>query len=318
MKLGFGKERISTDQLKIYGKQMKKDWQMYLFVIVPVVYTIIFGYGTTWGLQIAFKDYSAALGILDSPWVGFDNIIRFFKYHNFWKIIKNTLALSMYSMAVGAPAPVLLALALNAIRSNRFKSTAQFCVLLPHFVSMVLLVGMMNQFLNPIVGIYGTVGKALTGNVPVDLFTIPESFRHMEIWSGIWQDTGWNSLLYLAALSSVDMSLHEAAIVDGATRIQRMIHIDIPAIVPTFVILFIMRIGGLLNAVTQKVLLMQNQINLEFSEVLGTYVYKQGFASLMPDYSYSTAIGLFNSVVGFILLSLANTVSKKLTQSSLW
>jgi len=318
LKIGLKNDRFAANEFSTYAKRMKKDWQMYLFVIVPVIYTIVFGYGTTWGLQIAFKDYSAALGIWDSPWVGFENIVRFVKYHNFWNIIKNTLALSLYSMAVGTPAPVLLALALNAVRNNRFKSTAQFCVLLPHFVSMVLLVGMMNQFLNPIVGIYGTIGKALTGNIPVDLFTIPESFRHMEIWSGIWQDTGWNSLLYLAALSAVDMSLHEAATVDGATRIQRMIHIDIPAIIPTFVILFIMRIGGLLNAVTQKVLLMQNQINLEFSEVLGTYVYKQGFASLMPDYSYSTAIGLFNSIVGFILLRTANKVSRKLTETSLW
>lgn len=311
------RESAAVRALKI-KKGIKRDWQLYCFLILPFIYTCIFSYGTMYGILIAFKDYNPALGIFGSEWVGLDNIIRFTKYHNFWKIVRNTIVQSLYSMVVGVPIPILIALALNSLRSEKYRKITQYCMFLPHFVSMVLLIGMLNQFFNPIVGFYGVIGRAITGEVPVDLFTIPQTFRHMEVWSGIWQEAGWNSIMYLAALMSVDLSLHEAATIDGATRLQRIKYVDIPAIIPTFVILFIMRVGSLLSTSTDKVLLMQNQLNLEFSEMIGTYTYKQGFESTMPDYSYSTAIGLFNSVLSFILINIANTISKRVNETSLW
>jgi len=318
----LGHTKIEKEARAVRNRQIRKgikrDWQLYCFLILPFLYTCLFSYGTMYGILIAFKDYNPALGIFGSKWVGLENIIRFVKYHNFWQIVRNTVIQSLYSMVAGVPIPIILALALNCLRSDKYRKVTQYCMFLPHFVSMVLLIGMLNQFLNPIVGFYGVIGRFFTGETPVDLFTIPETFRHMEIWSGIWQESGWNSIMYLAALMGVDMSLHEAATVDGATRLQRVRYIDLPAIIPTFVVLFILRVGSLLSSATDKVLLMQNQLNLEYSEMIGTYTYKQGFESTMPDYSYSTAIGLFNSILSFILLNIANTISKRVNETSLW
>lgn len=297
---------------------LKKHWQLLLFLIAPLVYIIIFAYGPMLGLQIAFKDFDAAQGIWGSPWAGLKHFDKFIHSYQFSRVLKNTLITSVYSLVARFPMPILLALSINVMRNKAFKKATQMIVYVPHFISVVVLVGMLNQFFNPFVGLYGNIYKAIFGANAPDLFSTPSSFLHMYVWSGIWQNMGWDSIIYLAALSSVSPDLHEAAQVDGASRLRRVISIDIPAIVPTIVLLLIINVGQVMNLGFEKIYLMQNDINLRLSEVISTYVYKVGISAGGGDYSYATAIGMFNAVINFILVSTVNMIANKYGETSLW
>lgn len=291
--------------------------QLYLFLLLPLAYLIIFSYIPMAGVQIAFRKYNIRGGIWHSPWVGWDNFSRFFNSYMFERVLVNTLTLSFYGLIAGFPLPILFALCLNVMRSQRFKKAVQMVTYAPHFISTTVLVGMMMALLNPRNGLYGTICFALTGNYPMDPFGSAEAFKHLYVWSDIWQSMGWNAIIYIAALSGVDMELHEAAQIDGASRFQRMIHIDLMSILPTASIMLILSAGNIMSIGFEKVYLMQNDINLRASEIISTYVYKVGLTG-NSDFSYSTAIGLFNSVVNMLILLLVNGVTRRLSSTSLF
>jgi putative aldouronate transport system permease protein len=267
-----------------------------------------------YGVQIAFRNYSPARGIWGSPWVGFTQFLRFFRTNQFKTTIPNTFILSVYGLAVGFPLPIILALMMNSMNSPKFKRVLQTVTYMPYFISTVVLVGMLNLFLSP-TGLYGQIVMAL-GAVPKNLLADAGVFRHAYVWSGMWQGVGWGSIIYLAALSGVDPTLYEAATVDGANKWQKIIHIDLPTIAPTCVILLILSAGGILGVGFDKAFLMQNSLNLSTSEVIATYVYKVGIIS--TQYSYSAAIGLLNTVVNFVILVMVNMAARKLNETSLW
>ena len=297
--------------------KIMNNWQLYLFILIPVVYIIIFSYVPMAGVQIAFKRYNARLGMWGSPWVGFTNFIRFFNSYQFRRIITNTVSLSFLAIIVSFPIPVVFALLMNSIETLWLKKTCQTIVNLPHFISVVVLVGMLNQFLNNNTGLYGFLMREITGNYPSDLFSVPNNFRLMYVFSGVWQSFGWSSIIYLAALSGVNPELHEAAVIDGASRFQRVIHVDFPSILPTVTIMLILRMGSVMSIGFEKVFLMQNSINLPLSEVISTYVYKVGLTGT-NDFSFSTAIGLFNSVINLVIIGSVNFLAGKIGETSLW
>ena len=298
-------------------KCIKRDWRLYVFLLIPVAYILIFAYYPMLGIQIAFKKYSAVGGIWGSKWVGLANFQKFFKSYQFQRVLANTLRLSLYSLVFGFPVPILFALLANTVNSARYKKITQTIVNLPHFISVVVLVSMVNQVFGSRTGLYGLIGQALTGSYPPDLFADANSFQHLYIWSGVWQNLGWNAIIYIAALTSVSPDLHEAAQIDGASRLQRVIHIDFPSILPTIVIMLILRVGQIMNIGFEKTFLMQNSLNLARSEVISTYVYKQGLTG-KTDFSYSTAINLFNSVINMVLITSVNWISRKVGETSLW
>ena len=299
------------------GKRILRARQLYLFLLLPLVYLIIFQYVPMFGLQIAFKEYSISKGIIGSPWIGFKYFEKFFKDYNFLRILVNTLRVSLYSLAVSFFIPIVLALSLNCLRNTKVKKTVQTITYIPHFVSTVVLVGMVNQMLNPIIGLYGNAVQAITGVRATDILGIPAAFPHLYVWTGIWQNMGWGSIIYMAALVSSDQELHEAAQIDGASRFQRVIHVDIPAILPTAIIMLILDCGRVMNVGFEKAYLMQNSLNLSYSEVISTYVYKMAFGG-NSNFSYSTAVGMFNSVVNFVLIMSVNQISKRVSDTSLW
>lgn len=299
-------------------KRMASGWQVYLLLLLPVIYLIIFCYVPMGGLVLAFKDYNIRDGIWGSPWAGFDNFIEFFQSYKFEIVLKNTLVLAIYTLIVGFPIPILFALLLNAFPGYRYKKIVQSVTYIPHFISMVVMVGIIVQILNNRSGIYGSLYTFFTGQTAPDILGKGSLFKHIFVWSGVWQSTGYNAIIYIAALSNVDQSLHEAACIDGATRFQRLLYIDWPSIRPTAVIMLILAAGGIMNVSFEKALLMQNDLNLAYSEVISTYVYKVGLQSGIGDFSLSTAIGMFNSVINFILLVIVNAISRQLTNNSIF
>lgn len=300
-------------------KKYSHYWQLYLFLLLPVIYIIIFAYVPMTGTQLAFKKFDINKGIWGSPWIGFDNFIKFFNNYVFSRVIINTIRLSCYSIIANFPFPIIFALVLNSITKVKFKKFVQTITYMPHFISTVVIVGMMLQIFHPITGLYGTIAKALTGNLPKDIFASPDTFPHLYIWSGVWQGFGWGSIIYLATLTTVSSELHEAAEVDGASRFRRIIHIDIPALLPTIITMLILRLGQVMSIGFEKAFLMQNNLNLRTSEIISTYVYKQGLGTHGPtDFSYATSIGLFNSIINFILIIVINKISNKVTETSLW
>jgi multiple sugar transport system permease protein/putative aldouronate transport system permease protein len=270
-----------------------------------------------YGAQIAFKDYRITQGIWESPWAGLKHFRRFVNSFDFWMLIRNTLALSFYELLAGFPVPIILALSLNYVGKSGFKKTVQMITYAPHFISTVVMVGIILQFLAPRFGLVNLVIQAFGGE-SINFMGRVRWWRSIFVWSGVWQRAGYGSIIYLAALSSIDPQLHEAAIVDGATKPQRIWHIDLPGIMPTAVILLILNIGRILNIGFEKVLLMQNSLNLPVSEIIDTYVYKIGLASPTVNFAYPTAIGLFRSVISLILLITVNRIAKHVTESSLW
>lgn len=294
--------------------RIAKDYQLYLLVLPALIWYVLFAYVPMYGVQIAFKDYSGALGILGSPWVGIKHFRSFFRSYYAWTLIKNTVVLSLYSMAAGFPIPIILSLMLNEVKSPGRKKFAQTVLYAPHFISLVVLVGMLNLFFSA-KGPIDTLRMAM-GLESVNYLTSPGAFRHLYVWSGVWQEAGWGCVIYLAALSGVDPGLHEAAMIDGASRFQRIWHINLPCLLPTATILLIMNAGSVLSVGFDKAFLMQNDLNMKTSNVISTYIYNRGLVK--QDYSFSTAVGLMNNLINFFMVLLVNKIAKALSDTSLF
>ena len=310
------REREQIHNLKT---RVIRNRQMYLFLLLPLIYLIVFKYVPMVGAQIAFRDYNVKDGIWGSPWVGLYHFRKFLDSYQFKRVLTNTITLSLYSLIAGFPFPIIMALALNSIRNKHYRSFIENVTYMPHFISTVVMVGMILQVFSPRIGVYSALYRLLFpgGTVP-DILASATAFPHIYVWTGIWQSLGWNSIIYMASLSSVDIQVHEAAIIDGASRFRRILHVDFPAIVPTIAITLILQCGSLMNIGFDKVFLMQNDLNLRASEVISTYVYKVGIASGGNNFSYGASIGLFNSAVNFVLIIIVNTVSRHVSGSSLW
>lgn len=316
-KISNNKNAVSVKTNRIRSNKMliRRNWDLYLLIAPVVLYFLIFKYWPMYGVQIAFKDFIATKGITGSPWVGFKHFKRFFRSFQFESLIKNTVGISVYQLAVGFPIPIIFALMLNEVRNKKLKKSIQTITYAPHFLSTVVLVGMMTALLSPKNGIVNQFIKTLGGE-PVYFMAEPEWFKSVYVWSGIWQNVGWNSIIYMAALAGIDPQLYEAAVVDGASKWDRMVHVTIPGILPTAITLLILNTGKIMNVGFEKVFLMQNDLNLTSSEVISTYVYKSGLVG--AEYSFSAAVGLFNSIINFILLITVNKISSKTTETSLW
>ncbi|MGG1515720.1 ABC transporter permease subunit [Paenibacillus oryzisoli] len=296
-------------------KRIIRNYDLYLLFLPTLAYFIIFHYVPMYGLQIAFKNFNPVKGIAGSPWVGFDNFERFFESYQLTTIIRNTLGISIYELLVAFPAPIILALMINQLTSERFKRFVQTITYAPHFISTVVVVGIVYLLLSPKTGAVNSF-LGLFGIEPIFFMGSPDWFKTVFVFSGVWQSVGWGTIIYLAALTAVNPDLHEAATVDGATKLQRVLHVDIPSIMPTVIIMLIMNMGHIMSVGFEKVYLMQNQLNIDSSETIQTYVYKAGL--VQAQYSYASAIGLFNTVINFILLIAVNQLSKSMKQSSLW
>jgi putative aldouronate transport system permease protein len=312
---GPPKPRIDKNALKYRAlRDLRINKYVYLMLLPVVAYYFVFYYIPMYGLQIAFKDFSPGLGMFKSPWVGFKYFTDFFDSFYFWRLLRNTLLISFYELLFAFPASIILALLLNEIRSVMFKRAIQTITYMPHFISIVVISGMMVDFLAR----DGLINNVLAwfGVEPIAFLRESGWFRSIYIGSGIWQNIGWGSIIYLSAMSSLDPSLYEAAKVDGASRWKQTLHITLPGILPTMVILLILQIGSFMAVGTDKILLLYNSSTYETADVIGTFVYRKGI--LEADFSYSAAIGLFNSIINFTLLVLANAISRKTTDAKLW
>lgn len=307
-----------TKERESFSIRVKKDWKrnrsLYLMVLPVILFYILFHYKPMYGALIAFQDYNPRLGFSGSEWVGFDQFNRFFTSPYFGRLVKNTLLLSVYGILFGFPAPIILALLLNELRAKRFKKTVQTITYLPHFISLVVVTGIIKDFtqstglINDIIVMFGGERSSLIQN--------PALYRTIYIVSDIWQGIGWGSIIYLSALSGVDQQLYEAASIDGAGRWKQLIHVTLPGIAPTIVIMLIMRMGQLLGTGYEKTILLYNEATYETADVIASYIYRVGI--LERNWSYSTAIGLFNSVINLALLIVTNKISKRVSETSLW
>lgn len=298
----------------VIKKDFKKRKMVYLMALPVIAFYIIFQYWPMYGAIIAFENFNPVKGILHSPWVGFQHFQSFFSSYYLWRLLKNTILISVYDLIFGFPAPIILALLLNEIRRSLFKRSIQTITYLPHFVSTVVMCGIILDFLSQN-GVINSI-ILLLGGKPVMFLLAPEWFRTIYVGSGIWQHVGWNSIIYLATLASINPQLYEAAIVDGAGRFKQVVHITIPGIMPTIVILLILAIGSMMDVGFEKVMLLYNPSTYSTADVISTFVYRKGL--LESDFSYSSAIGLFNSVINFTLLILANKASRVIQETSLW
>lgn len=301
--------------LKTMGKHMRKDWQLWVLAALPIIYFLVFHYYPMYGVQIAFKDFRADLGITGSEWVGFKHFERFFQSDQFWTLIRNTLGLSLMQLLIGFPIPILLAILLNQMKNEKFKRVIQSVTYCPHFISTVVMVGMLYIFLSPRNGLINQIVQFFGGE-PVFFLGSAEWFRPVFVFSGIWQNAGWSAIIYIAALASISPDLYEAAVVDGASKWKLVRYIDLPGIMPTVVMMLILEMGKVMNLGFQKAYLMQNNLNIDASQIISTYVYKVGLID--AQFSYSAAIGLFNNVINIILLLSVNHIAKKTSEHSLW
>ncbi len=294
---------------------MHRNYDLYLMIIPGLLFYILFKYWPMYGVQIAFRNYSPAYGITGSPWVGLKWFKKFLNVYQFKSLMTNTFLIAFYSLVAGFPIPVILALLLNSNEHARFKKVVQMASYAPHFISVVVLVSLLNVFFGQSYGLVNNLREAL-GLDRILYLGKPQYFRHMYVWSGIWQNMGWNAIIYISALSGVSPELHEAATVEGASCLQRIRYVDFPHILPTITILLIMDSGHLLSVGFDKVYLMQNDQNLRYAQVISTYVYEMGL--LKNQMSYSSAVGLFNSVISLVMLVIVNTISKRISETSLW
>lgn len=308
---------LSARKKKTFLQKMRGNWDLLMFCMPGIIITIIYHYVPIYGVQIAFRNFKAKQGVWGSEWVGFENFRRFFLSVNAWTTIRNTLFLSLYSLAAGFPVAVILALLLNSFRHKGYRKVIQAVTYAPHFISTIVMCGMLILFLSPRLGVVNTVIKYFGGEA-INFMGKSEFWRHLYVWSGVWQGMGWSSVIYFAALSGVSPEYHEAAIVDGATKFQRMIHIDLPFLVPTMTMLLILDCGSILSVGFEKAYALQNDLNLGVSEIISTYVYKVGL--LNRDQSFSTAIDLMNAAVNSILLITVNSITRKMGDgsNSLW
>ena len=313
--IGGDRARLGTFRYTL--KRLSRHWQLYLVLLIPVALLIIFSYGPMYGVQIAFKDFKVRQGIWGSKWVGMKHFENFWGTYSFKRLITNTLTLSVYSLVAGFPIPILLALMLNECGNLKYKKAVQMITYAPHFISTVVMCSIILLVVTSANnGILNNMLAALGATERVDFITKPNYFAHIYVWSGVWQSMGYGSIIYIAALAGIDPSLHEAAMVDGASKIKRIWHIDLPGIMPTITILLILNVGSLMNVGYEKVLLLQNDLNMSASDIIATYVYRQGLEG--AQYSFSAAVGLFNSVVNTILLVSVNFITKKLGETSLF
>lgn len=300
--------------IKRLGKDMVNNWILYVMILPVILYVLLFCYAPMYGVTLAFKAYKIKDGIFASRWVGFEYFARFMRSYSFSNLIRNTLGVSVYTLLVGFPLPIIFALLLNYLRLPRLKKSIQLISYAPHFISVVVMCGIIKLFFAD----KGPLNRLteMMGGDTINYLTSPAIYKSLYVWTGVWQSMGWSAIIYISALSGVDYEIHEAAIVDGATKIKRIIHIDLPSIKPTVVMLLIMNVGGLMGVGFDKAYLLQNELNLSSSENLATYIYKMGL--IKSDYSLSTAAGLFNTVINLALIVTANTVSKKLADESLF
>lgn len=297
-----------------WSKDFKLNWSLYLLIIPVILFYLLFCYKPMYGALIAFKDYSPALGVSGSPWAGFKYFQQLFTSPDFLRILKNTLRISLTTLVFGFPAPIILALLLNEVTCLRFKKIVQTASYMPHFISLVVICGMVKVFVGD-TGFISAIVSLFTGE-KINLLLNPKYFTAIYVISDIWQGLGWTSIIYLSALSSVDVAQYEAAEVDGAGRFAKMFHITLPSIMPTVITMLILRVGQVMNVGYEKIILLYNPTILSTADVITSYSYRVGFES--QSWSYSTAVGLFNSVINFTLVIVANTLSKKFTDSSLW
>jgi putative aldouronate transport system permease protein len=307
--------RNSADDRKtLVGKDFRRNKLLYLMTVPMIAYLLIFCYYPMYGAVIAFKNFAPARGIMGSPWAGLKHFQDFFGSFYFGRLLKNTFLISFWSIVFGFPAPILLALILNEVRGKAFKKVCQTVSYLPYFISMVVVCGLIRDFCSE-AGFIGQLA-ALLGGRPGNLLSRAENFRAIYVGSGIWQGIGWGSIIYLAAIAGIDMELYDAATIDGAGRYRQILHITIPCILPTIIIIFLLNIGGILNVGFEKIILLYNSGTMVTADVISSFTYRRGL--LESNFSYSTAVGLFNSVVNFIFLVTANTVSRKVSETSLW
>lgn len=307
----------SMSRIRKTCTEAAKHWRLYVFLLIPLIYLITFKYVPMVGLQIAFRDFKANLGMSGSKWVGLKHFGKFIDSFYFNRILRNNVLLSLYGTFSGFAISIVFALELNSVISKRFRSVIENITYIPHFISAVVMVGIIRQVLDVHSGLFATLWTAIVGTDVPNLMESPTLFPHLYVWSGIWQSTGWSSIIYVAALSDVNPELHEAAELDGAGRFSRLIHIDLPAIVPTITITLILACGKIMEIGFDKIYLMQNSMNLETSEVFSTYVYKVGLGS-GGDFSYGAAIGLLQSVTNLILILFVNKIADRINGNSLW
>ncbi|WP_236334736.1 ABC transporter permease [Paenibacillus auburnensis] len=306
----------SPSKLEFIRKEIVRNKYVYLMIVMVMAYYGIFHYGPMYGLLMAFQqNYSLSHGIWGGEWIGFEHFRTFFDSYYFGRLLKNTLILSFYSIILGFPAPILLAILLNEVRSSKFKRVVQTVSYLPHFISIVVVVGILKTFSSLDNGLFNIV-RSFFSLEPVMFFTEVDMFRPMYILSNIWQGAGWSSIIFLAALAGIDSQLYEAAKIDGAGRWKQFLHVTLPGIIPTIIVLFILRMGGIMNADMQKVLLMQTAPTYEVSDIIATFVYRVGVQQ--ANFSYAAAVGLFNGIINLIFLIITNMISRKANQTSLW
>ena len=296
-------------------QQIRRCWQLYLIMLIPMLIIFIFSYGPMFGVQIAFKEFRPRDGIWGSPWIGFTHFKAFFSSFQFRRILLNTLGISFYGLLVGFPIPIILAILINETANRGFKKSVQLITFAPYFISTVVMTNMIMMFISVYGGPINNI-IALMGGERIDFIAKPEYFKSIFVLTGIWQTMGYSSVIYIAALSAIDPTLYEAAKIDGASRFQKIIHIDLPGIAPTIIILLILNCGQIMNVGFEKIFLMQNNLNMSSSDVISTYVYRMGLENAL--YSFSAAVGLFNSVVNTVLLVLVNQIVRKLGETSLW
>lgn len=301
--------------IQLFWVRFKKCWQLHLMMLLPVAYVFLFHYVPIYGIQISFKEYSPRKGIMGSAWVGLEHLKRFFGYYKWVDLVWNTLALSLYSIGVGFPIPIIFALIMHVNTQKGLKKFAQNITVMPHYISLVILIGMINTILNPMTGVIGYFSRLFGIAVTEDIRGSEGAFRHLYIWSGIWQGMGWSSIMYVSALSGVPDELHEAAKLDGATRLRRVWSVDIPTILPTVALMLIMRFGGILSVGYQKAWLMQNSQNIDVSEIISTYVYKQGIQK--SEMSFGACVGLLQTAINLTLLCTVNWITNVLTDNEM-
>ncbi len=295
---------------------LKKEWQLWVMILPALAYILIFCYGPMYGIQLAFRKYDFSKGLTGGDWVGLKYFIQYFESPMFGTTMKNTFVISFFTLVCGFPIPILLAIVINSLRQNKLKRVVQTAVYMPYFISTVVMVAILQILLSPTTGVISGLLKDLH-LIPrsVNLLGTPGAFVPVYVLSGVWQSAGWNSIIFIAALSAVDGQLYDAARVDGASRWQQVIHVELPALVPTIVILLIMNMGRILSVGFEKVFLMQNDLNLSVSEVISTYVFNIGVQS--GQFSFGSAVGLFNTIINFAFLMMANWISKKTADISL-
>ena len=306
---------VKTNTVRSPLQQMRRCWQLYLIMLLPMLVIIIFSYGPMFGVQIAFKEFRARDGIWGSPWIGFIHFQNFFRSYQFRRVITNTLGISLYGLIAGFPIPIILAILVNESARTRFKKAVQLITFAPHFISTVVMTGMILMFISVYGGPINNFIAAMGGE-RIDFIARPGMFKSLYVWTGIWQGMGYSSVIYIAALSAIDPSLYEAATIDGASKFQKIRYIDIPGIAPTIIILLILNCGSIMSVGYEKILLMQNPLNMAASDVISTYVYRMGLEN--AQYSFSAAVGLFNSLVNASLLVAVNQVARKVSETSLW